>query len=434
MTTATPEMSPELKKLSEDVRNGLAELHRAVDSKNADTVKNIETTFFKKYDDLAAKHQDELLMQKKALSEAEEKAKQIREMFEKSDAKSIDLEKRVNDLLMNLASGGSKKGEDPRDNEHYKAAMSCFKADAKSWDWMVQQNHKTLMDTPEMKTLRTDVGAAGGFLVPNVMDTEIRKKITEISPVRMLCRNRTMPNKQMDVPIRDVLQSSWYEGEAEPAQDTNSKYNQEQVITFRHTCRVDVTLDQLLSTPFNLEAEISSDASESFAKTEGIKFLKGTGNREPQGILKDGRIQSVTSAGAGVITFDDVASLVAELKSGYQGVLGFNRKTLGGLRKLKDSYGRPLWTPVTDGAPAAIWGEPYTDKMIDLDDYNAGSGAKPIVYADWLKTLEIFDMVGMMVVRDDLTLATNAKVRFIFRRWNTSRVLMPEAAKILVVQ
>jgi HK97 family phage major capsid protein len=135
-----------------------------------------------------------------------------------------------------------------------------------------------------------------------------------------------------------------------------------------------------------------------------------------------------------VITFNDIAKLIALLKTGYEGVLAFNRKTLGTLRQLSDSYGRPRWTPVTDGKPAAIWGEPYTDRMIDLDAAADGSGAKPIVYADWMRAMEVFDMVGMMVVRDDLTLATSAKVRFIFRRWNTSRVLMPEAAKVLVVQ
>ena len=430
--TITPEMSPELKKLNEDVRNGLSELHKAVDSKNADTVKNVEA-WFQKYDEKAGQYQSELLAAKKIATEAEAEQKKIRELFEKQGADAIDLKKRFDDFVLNIAKGGEQK-EDPRGSEHYKAAMECFRSDPKQWDYAVSQHRKTLMDTQEMKTLRTDVGAAGGFLIPMVMDSEIRKKVTEISPVRALVRSRSLPNKSMEVPIRDALQSSWYEGEAEPAQDTNSKYAQEGVTAFRHTCRVDVTIDQLLSTPFNLEAEINADAAEAFAKTEGLKFLKGTGNKEPQGILKDARIESVTTASAGVMTFDDVAVLVGQLKTGYQGVMAFNRRTLAGLRKLKDTLNRPLWTPVSDGAPAAIWGEPYTDKFIDLDSYDGGSGAKPIVYADWMRVMEIFDMVGMMVVRDDLTLASNAKVRFIFRRWNTSRVLMPEAAKVLVIQ
>jgi HK97 family phage major capsid protein len=430
----TPAENAEFEKLSTEVKSALIDLRDAVDKKNTETVQNIESQFFKKFDELNAKQQDAILLQKKATTEAEEKAKEIRALFEKSDAKSIDLEKRVNDLLMQIATEAKAKTDDGRDSEHYKAAMECFKSDAKQWDYVLSQHRKTLMETPEMKTLRSDVGAAGGFLIPPVMDNEIRKKVTEISPVRMLVRNRTMPSKSMDVPIRDALSDSWYEGEGEPAQDTQSKYGSENVVTFRHTCKVDVTLDQLLSTPFNLEAEINGDASEAFARKEGQMFLKGTGNRQPQGILKDSRIETLTSAGSGVITFNDIAKLIALLKTGYEGVLAFNRKTLGTLRQLSDGYGRPLWTPVTDGKPAAIWGEPYTDRMIDLDAAADGSGAKPIVYADWMRSMEVFDMVGMMVVRDDLTLATSAKVRFIFRRWNTSRVLMPEAAKVLVVQ
>jgi HK97 family phage major capsid protein len=417
-----------------EVKNALVQLHEAVDKKNDEAVKNIEEKFFKPHDEKIASLQQTLVVERVEKKAADEKIAALIKDFDETKNRNADLEKRVNDMLMKIATGAVDKKADPRDDDYYKAAMECLTSPQKQFDYKVQQHHKTLMDAPELKTLRTDIGAAGGFLVPNIMDSEIRRKVTEISMVRQLCRSRPLPNKSMDVPIRDALMSSWYEGEAEPAQDTNSKYNQELVTTFRHTARVDVTLDQLLSTPFNLEAEISADASEAFAKTEGTKFIKGTGNREPQGILKDARIASTTTAGAGVMTFDDVASLIAELKSGYMGTLAFNRKTLGGLRKLKDTQNRPLWTPVTDGAPAAIWGEPYTDKFIDLDDYNAGSGAKPIVYADWMRAMEIFDMVGMMVVRDDLTLASNAKVRFIFRRWNTSRVLMPEAAKILAIQ
>lgn len=426
MTAATAtadDLLIELKKLSTDAKNGM----EALRSENQDTVKNVETKFFKKYDDLKADYDSKIAEYKSAVTNAEAKmAAAIKDAEEaKGSAKEID--KRLQELEVKLAQGLKNQEDDPRATEEYKSVMNILGAQVNSWQPLVRE-------AIEKKMLRTEPGQAGGFLIPEVMDTQIRKKVTEISPVRLVAPTRVLPGKSMSVPIRDALMDSWYEGEGEPAQESNSKYGSEEITTYRHTAVAKVTYDMLIATPFNLEAEIASDAAEAFAKKEGARFLKGTGNKEPQGILMDPRIETVTSAASGVLSFDDIAELISRMKTGYMGILGFNRQTLGTIRKLKDTLNRPLWTPVTDGAPAAVWGEPYTDKFIDMDAASAGSNAVPIVYADWQRGYEIFDTTGMMVVRDDITGAANSVVRYIFRRWNTARVLLPEAIKLLKVQ
>ena len=63
-----------------------------------------------------------------------------------------------------------------------------------------------------------------------------------------------------------------------------------------------------------------------------------------------------------------------------------------------------------------------------------GSGAIPIVYADWQKFYEIYDAVGMMVVRDDLTLASEAMIRYIFRRYLDGQVILADAGKLLKIK
>jgi HK97 family phage major capsid protein len=72
--------------------------------------------------------------------------------------------------------------------------------------------------------------------------------------------------------------------------------------------------------------------------------------------------------------------------------------------------------------------------MIDLDDATGGSGAKPVVFADLMRGYEIFDMPGINVVRDDLTQASKAIVQWIFRRYLTGRVIIPEAICVMTVQ
>ena len=51
-------------------------------------------------------------------------------------------------------------------------------------------------------TLRTDVDVQGGYLLPAVMDYELRKNVTEFSPVRQFARNRVMTSKSMSITRR----------------------------------------------------------------------------------------------------------------------------------------------------------------------------------------------------------------------------------------
>lgn len=417
------EMTAELKKLTGEVKN----MMQALESKAADTRANAEKALAN-YDEHAAKFNEKWLAAEAAKKAVEEKLAAIETEAKAAGAKAGDLDKVLKDLMVKMATGGGEgEKKDLRDTEEYKSAFDVLLAPLNSWQLKQAQYLQT-------KTLRTDSSPDGGFLVPDAFDIEIRKKVTETSPIRALARKRPLPGKTLNVSIRNRLMGASFEGETKPAGATNSRYGQSKITAHRQTATVIITLDQLMSTPVAMEAELASDAGESFANNEGFVFCKGTGNGMPMGFIKDGRVDVRTSAASGTVTFDDVADLIGDLKSGYFGVLGFNRKTLAYLRKIKDSMNRPLWQPVADGKPATIYDEPYSDKFIDLDDASAGSGAIPIVYADWQRFYEIYDAIGMMVVRDDLTLADEAMIKYVFRRYLDGKVILAEAGKILKVQ
>ena len=62
-----------------------------------------------------------------------------------------------------------------------------------------------------------------------------------------------------------------------------------------------------------------------------------------------------------------------------------------------------------------------------------GSGAKPLVFGDLFRGYEIFDMLGINVVRDDLTRKKEAITEWTFRRYNTGRVTLPEAIAVMTL-
>ncbi len=83
----------------------------------------------------------------------------------------------------------------------------------------------------------------------------------------------------MDVPRRLSIPIAQFEGETETGPTDQSAYGSEQVTLYRQTCSIPATLDMLVSSAFDLEAELAQDVGESFAQGEALNFVKGNGRK-----------------------------------------------------------------------------------------------------------------------------------------------------------
>jgi HK97 family phage major capsid protein len=412
------DMSIELKKMQTDIHSALDQLGKAVDTKNADTVRNL-TTHIEKY----SKEAETWASEKKA---AADKAAALEKKVE-------DAEKRQKDLETAFATrGGETKSNDGRDETWQK----FWGADEKKSGFF-----KTGDDNEVKRLLRTDRDTEGGYLVPTVTDGLIRKKQVEISPVRAFARQRTITGKTMSIVVRKALAEAFYEGETETDTEGGSQYGNENVIAWRISHTVPITRDQIVMSPFHMEMEIASDVGQTFAKKEGRMHVKGSGNKEPEGFMKHPDIQRIKTASTGLITFDDYAELTGELKAGYNGMFYLNRKTFAKTIQIKDSQGRPLWTPVAGDRAPMIWDHPYTSTFIDMDsmgsataNQNAVSGSEPVMFGDLSQAYEIFDLAGVSVIRDETSKKKQAIIEFTFFGYNTAKVIMPEALKVMKVK
>ena len=187
----------------------------------------------------------------------------------------------------------------------------------------------------------------------------------------------------------------------------------------------------MVSSAFDLEREVASDVGESMAQGEGLNFVKGSGRKGPQGILSDSRVVPYTTINSAAITWQDFAAMAGALKRGQNLAFYMNCKTLAYIQSLTSDIHVPIWMPVAGDKPATIWGYPYSADVIDLDDVVTGSGAKPVVCADLYRGYEIHDMLGMSVVRDDLTRKKEAITEWTFRRYLSGRVILPEAISVM---
>jgi len=400
-------MAGENEKIILDVKDAVDTLRETVEKYGAESAE---------YKEMVEKTQEALEKDEKAHSEL--MAKQA-----ESDKKTLELEDRVKEFEARMAEHQSQKkeGTNYKDEAEYKALSNYFRFGEKE---LSDEDFDVLKKNN--KTMRMDDDTQGGYLTTTEFDATIIKKITEISPVRQHARVRTVSRKTLEMPTRATIPEATYEGEAASGDDGNSTYGAESLTCYRLTITVPFTMDVLMDASFDLEAEISGDVTEGMAKKEGNKFVLGTGAKQPEGFLSYADLAFLTTAGSLTISGDDLLLLTGELKSGYNPMYGFNRRTLAFIRTLKGSDGQYLWqTSLAPGAPNTIAGEPY-DVFPDMPAYNVANNLS-VIYADFKRGYTITDRVGMSIIRDQYAKKRQAIIETTFHRWNTGGVTLPEA-------
>lgn len=360
-------------------------------------------------------------------SYAREKFEKTEKLIEKQEAKSEEITKqllearkadeefkeRFNELEIKLAQGGLSAN-----SPEYKEEKAAFLKFVKSGD------------ERELKTLNTESGPDGGFLVPTPIYNEIVKKIIEMSDVRAVAR--TMPmGKLLRVPIRSTLVSSGWQGEMQTGISSQSTYAQKELVAKTLMVTVPITRQELEDAAFDMSSQIATDVAIEFARKEGEAFVNGVGSPTvPQGFMQDADIETFNTGVADNITFDSILNLPGELKVGYNPIWAFNRRTRAKIRQLKDSVGNYLWQVgnVAAGVPNELDGYQY-QSWINMPDI--GAGTTPIIFGDFYKGYYIGDRQGMFVIRDDYTQKNRNIVEFMFNKRTDGIVVLSEAFKKL---
>lgn len=431
-TPVPPEMSPELKKWSKDIDSALYELTKMVSEKTAnDETKTKLTEFATKWNDHAEKYAEDKRAYDKAIKEAEKKA--------------ADAEARVKDLELKVAMGGGNGKPEYWDEPDTKAYYGMLKARPETKELVENSGllKKKEIELKDAGLIRTDNMSQGGYLIPPMTANRVIEKMIEISPTRALAGSMPMPSKTMSIPTEKAIPDSYYEGEAEAALQGTLTIGEETLQAWRHALYMTMTYDQLMMSPFDMEARIHSVIGKSFAKKESWMHIKGSGNKQPQGWTKHAEASShtVTTAATETATLRDLATLAGQLKAGYNGMFLWGRLSFAQIVQISDSLGRPIISPMAGDSPPNIWGYQYSSKFIDMDQlaYNDGtkngtSNTIPIAFADLEAGYTISDVMGMRVIRDDITYATQNIIKYTFSRYHTARVTQPEAIKLLKVK
>lgn len=175
------------------------------------------------------------------------------------------------------------------------------------------------------------------------------------------------------------------------------------------------------------------------ARITNTHYTTGDGSSKPYGVMARAATGKTGTTGQTVtVIYDDLIDLIHSVNSAYraQGArFMLNDKSVGIIRKLKDTTGRPIWNPgdnesIDSGAPPTICGYGYT---INDDVADMGASAKSIAFGDFSQFV-IRDVANSTTLRrfDDSAFALNGQVGFCGWTRTGSNLLNTAAVKVYV--
>lgn len=339
-----------------------------------------------------------------ARSELEEKTDRINDELGRLSAAVDELAKKAN-----RPGAPGAEGDEALQAEHKSAWLK----------WVRKGDDAGLADI-ERKAMNVGTPADGGYAVPIQQDRDIMRLLTDLSPMRQVCRVMTVGTEDYRKLVNLGGTASGWVGETDERPATAAPQLAQIPPSFGEIyANPEVTQKALDDIFFNVESELAADISESFSVLEGKAFLSGTGTGQPKGLLTVktsteadsvrafGTVQHIATGVADNFPAKDPADILIDLiysmKAGYRTGAQFtvNSMTLATMRKWKDGQGNYIWQPaMQNGQPGSIFGYGY---VTNEDMPSVGAGAIPVIFGNFSQAYIIFDRVGIRQLRDPYT-------------------------------
>jgi HK97 family phage major capsid protein len=255
-------------------------------------------------------------------------------------------------------------------------------------------------------TMSTTTGSEGGYTVPSLISDQLVDAMKAFGTMRRLAETmRTANGQPLSFPTSDgtsevgeVIAQNTTATAADPTFGTVS------LNVFKYSSKiVAAPIELLQDSTIDMEAFIRRRLAQRLGRIMNQHFTTGAGTTVPDGVVPRSTLGKVGTTGQTLtVIYDDLVDVVHSLDPAYRGpgaAWQTNDTLLKVLRKLKDTAGRPIWTPSYDGG-------------IRIGPNNGGTGAKGNGGFSDPATPEIFDyLLGypLWVNNDMPAPAANAK-------------------------
>ena len=285
---------------------------------------------------------------------------------------------------------------------------------AQAFDAYVRRGDEAGFRGAEMKAFSAGSDPDGGYLVPDELDTEIGRRLANLSPIRAIASVRTVSGAVLKKPFApDGLTAGWVGETAARPETATPQLVELQFPAMELYAMPAASASLIEDSAIDIESWIASEVEAAFAEQEGAAFINGDGVNKPRGFLDYasvadsawswgslGFIASGASGAFGADPSDTLIDLIYALKAGYRQNARFvmNRKVQAAIRKFKDADGNYLWMPPTGpGQSASLMGFAISEAE-DMPDIAPDSPS--IAFGDFSRGYLVVDRAGVRVLRD----------------------------------
>lgn len=283
-----------------------------------------------------------------------------------------------------------------------------------AFDAYVRRGDEAGLRQSELKAMSAGSDPDGGYLVPDELDSEIGRRLSELSPIRSIATVRQVSGAVLKKPFALNGMATGWVGETDDRPQTAAPQLAElQFPTMELYAMPAATASLIEDSAVDIEGWIASEVEAAFAEQEGAAFVDGDGVNKPRGFLDYpsvaddtwswGNLGFVATGAAGAFGTDPsdrLVELIYALKAGHRqnGRFVMNRKTQSQIRKFKDADGNYLWMPPAGaGQAASLMGFPVVEAE-DMPDVAANALA--LAFGDFRRGYLVVDRTGVRILRD----------------------------------
>jgi HK97 family phage major capsid protein len=294
------------------------------------------------------------------------------------------------------------------EDHSYKNAFSAY---LRKGDDYALQNMVT-------KALHTAENAEGGYLVPQIIEEKIMRRVEQASPLRRLASIMTISTSAVEVLIdRNTVAEAGWAAEADDRDETATpQLTKIRIPVHELYARPRATQKLLEDSMIDVESWLAARIAARMMQLENLAFLNGDGINKPKGILNYptchkhewewGKFEHIITGVAGGFAEENGADILIEtvnaLKAEYLkgSVWLMSRSAHATVKKLKDSHGHYLWQPSMNGeATPTLLGYPI-EIAEEMPELIAGTPSKSIIFGNFKEAYQIVDRAGSSILRD----------------------------------
>lgn len=256
-------------------------------------------------------------------------------------------------------------------------------------------------------TMSTTTGSEGGYTVQPIVAGTLIEALKDYGAMRRLAQRLvTTTGADLSFPSTDGTSE---EGEIiaqnTTASDADVGFGTVPLNTFKFSSKVvTVPIELLQDSNIDVVALVNSRLRERVGRIQNRMFTTGTGTAQPFGITVAASAGKVGTTGqTTTVIYDDLVDLVDSIDPAYQidGIkFQFSQTVRRLVRKLKDTSGRPIWTPAYDEGISAKTPDLLLGYPVEINNHMPApaANAKSITFGDHGKYL-VRDAMELTIFR-----------------------------------